>query len=138
MTIDVERDPGMPEGRHACDALGTHLEDYYRRCPDIRYDVTLLLRLCRPKSASVVYLRTLHKRRGRGSVVMDEVVRAADLYDVTLDLEARAVREDGPRVQGLGQDALVAFYGRRGFRAVSERDGSVIMRRLAPSVRRSA
>jgi len=137
MTIDVERDPGMPEGRHACDALGTHMEDFYRRRPDIRYDVTLLLRLCRPRSASVVYLRTLHKRRGNGSMVMDEVVRAADLYDVTLDLEARAVREDGPRVRGLGQDELVAFYDRRGFRIVSQRVGSVIMRRLAPSVRKS-
>lgn len=135
MTIDVERDPRMPEGRHACDAFGTHLEDYYRRHPEIRYDVTLSIRLARPRSASVVYLRTLHKRRGRGSKVMDEVVRAADLYDVTLDLDARAIREDGPRVPGLGQDALVAFYRRRGFRIVSERRGSVIMRRLAPSIR---
>lgn len=136
MTIDVERDLRMPEGRHACDALGTHMEDYYRRHPGIRYDVTLSLRLLRPRSASVVYLRTFHKRRGNGSAVMDEVVRAADLYDVTLDLDARAIREDGPRVAGLDQAALVAFYERRGFQVVSTRDGSAIMRRLAPSLRR--
>jgi GNAT superfamily N-acetyltransferase len=136
VTIDVERDLRMPEGRHACDALGTHMEDYYRRRPDIRYDVTLSLKLSRPRSASVVYLRTLHKRRGHGSTVMDELVRAADLYDVTLDLDARAVREDGPRVPGLGQADLVAFYRRRGFRTVSEHDGSATMRRLAPSLRR--
>ncbi len=134
MTIDVRRAPEMPEGRHPCDLLASDMEAFYRRRPDIRYDVTLSLSLARPRAVTIDYLRTLHKRRGHGSTVMDEIVRAADIHDVTLDLDARAVREDGPRVAGLDQTALVAFYERRGFRVVERRDGSAIMRRVAPSL----
>lgn len=135
MTIDVQRSPGMPEGRHACDDLAAEIEAVYRARPDIRFGVTLSLDLVRPKSVCVVYIRTLYKNRRHASAVMDHVVRAADRYDVTLDLDARAIREDGPRVAGLSQSALVAFYERRGFRAISTARGSTHMRRLAPSLR---
>lgn len=136
MTIDVERLSHMPEGRHPCDAFAAHMERFYRVRPAIRHNVTLSLRLARPRSVSVVYIRTLHRRRGHGSIVMDEMARAADMHDVTLDLDARAVRDEGTEGPGLNQSALVAFYERRGFRIVSEGGGSATMRRLAPSLRR--
>lgn len=137
MTIDVQRAFRMPEGRYPADEVGADLERFYRLRPDIRYNVTLSLEIARPRSVSVVFIRTLNRGRGHASVVMDEIVRSADHRDVTLDLDARALERGDSDAAPLGQRALVDFYHRRGFRAVSSSEGSVAMRRLAPSLRRT-
>ena len=135
MTIDILRSEKMPIGRHPCDDLATDMEALYKERSDLRYDITLSLHLARPRSVSLVYIRTLHKRRGKASEVLNALTQSADRHGITLDLDARAIPENGARLPGLNQSNLERFYSRRGFQIIQRRDGSAIMRRLAPTFR---
>jgi hypothetical protein len=136
MTIDVQRRHDMPQGRHPADELAADMERLYRTTPSVRYGVALSLEVVRPRVLSLEFIRTVSRRRGLASRVLDQLALCADRRDVMLILDARAVPDRVPEGPPLSQHALEDFYARRGFRTVELHDGAARMRRLAPTQKR--
>lgn len=82
--------------------------------------------------------------RGWGSAALRRLAILADLHEISIFVVARS-RHQGPDTPAdgtLGQQALVAFYARRGFETVASRNGNTYMARpcrpLDQSGRRTA
>lgn len=117
----IEPTRGFLIGRLPIDLVGRPsmlvcegMERLFAQDEALRSAVTISMDPEGPQDVVVAILRTFERRTGAASRTMDALADLCDLHGVTLRLQSCSLKTEHD-ADALDQDALDAFYGRRGF-----------------------
>lgn len=117
----MEPTKGFLTGRMPIDLAGRPsalvcegMERTFAADPDLGSSITMSVDAQGPYDISVDILRSFERRRGAASRAMDALSALCDEHGVTLRLQSCSLRTEHD-ADALDQEALDAFYGRRGF-----------------------
>ena len=117
----IEPTRGFLIGRLPIDLVGRPsmlvcegMERLFVQDPVLRSSVTISMDPEGPQDVTVAILRTFERRTGAASRTMDALADLCDRHGVTIRLQSCSLRTEHD-ADALDQQALDAFYGRRGF-----------------------